>query len=243
MAAWRWTRLYLAIGLWLLTATVACAATLHVIPRTDAQALVSVIAPLVGEGGYVNAYQGKLIIRAGDDEFARIQQLLKQLPDRLQNVTIYLRRNDRGSAQGGGICLQSNGVIISSGREHHASRQLYSVKTLAGHAVSISQGSLVAISGGYYPVLLSLRQGLWATPTVTADSRVKLTIEQRFDQPAADGRISTQGLATTVVLTPGQWQPLGSIRVQASGGEAGLTGAGARSRRMQLPLAVKVELH
>src|SRR5699024_4135217 len=108
--------------------------------------------------------------------------------------------------------------------------------------VSISRGSLIAVVGDDYPLLLDLKQGLWATPTITADDHVKLALEQRFDRPAADGRIRTQGLSTTVVLTPGQWQPLGSIRVRAQGEDAGLAGAGARSRRMRLPLAVKVEI-
>src|SRR5699024_9461063 len=101
----------------------------------------------------------------------------------------------------------------------------------------------VAVAGGYFPVLMELRQGISVIPQVTAEGQVRLQIGQRFDQPARPGAASIQSSYSTLLLTPGQWQPLGGIDVSQRGGASGLAGVSSGSRRMMLPLEVKVELH
>jgi len=231
----------LLVGMWL-TFGAAQAASIHVIPRADAEALVPVIQPLLGDDGYVNAYQGKLIIRTSDTRFSRIRKLLDSLSATPRTVTIFLRRRAYTAEGGAGVYVEPDGVTVNGGKRRHRSQQVYSVSTLSGEPVRISRGSLVAVTGSEYPALVSLQQGIVAKPMVTADGRVRLTIRQSFDRPEGRGRFSTQGAATTLMLTPGQWQPLGSIRVNSSDSGAGLGGVSSRSQRTSLPLEVKVEL-
>jgi len=195
------TLLLAMIGLLLAGAARAQEMSIHVIQRADAEALLPVIRPLLPEGGYVNAYQGKLVIRTDDRNFDEILGALGDMPE------------DR-----------------------------YSINTLSGHPAGISQGSLVALTGTQFPALLALKQGIDITPVVTSDSRVRLTIEQRFDEPAGRQRARTQQASSTLVVTPGQWQPLGQITVSESQSATGLGGASTRSDRFSLPLEVKVEI-
>ncbi|HBT05291.1 MAG TPA: hypothetical protein DEB22_02510, partial [Alcanivorax sp.] len=88
----------------------------------------------------------------------------------------------------------------------------------------------------------ALKQGIDITPVVTSDGRVRLTIEQRFDEPAGRRSARTQEASSTLVVTPGQWQPLGQITVSESQSATGLGGASTRSDRFSLPLEVKVEI-
>ncbi|HLQ85895.1 MAG TPA: secretin N-terminal domain-containing protein [Salinisphaeraceae bacterium] len=240
MVKYRCLLLLLAIC-WLGLA-VPAAASVHVIAHANAEALVPVIEPLVGQGGYVKAYQGRLIIKADDEAVARIRELLAQLPSQPRTVSIYLRRHATAIERDGGIRAGRRGVIIEGGSRRQQSESSYMIQALSGHAVSITQGSLIAAAGGYYPVLVNLQQGIWATAEIVGDNRVRLHIEQRFARRDRGGHIDTQGAATTLLLTPGQWQALGQIEVQAQDDELGLGGIAGHGRSMQLPLAVKVEL-
>lgn len=226
-----------------LTSATRADMSIHVLPRSDAQALVSVIQPLLPEEGYVNAYQGKLIIRTSDRNFQQIQSMLNGVSDQLQTVTVYLRRAGSGEAQRAGAHINQRGVSVTTGRQHHRQQQLYSINTLSGHAAGISQGNLVALAGGYYPALVSLRQGIRVIPQVTAGGQVRLSIAQRFDTPTGHGHADTQDASATLLLTPGQWQPLGAIHIDKHTDSARLDGVSTKSRRINLPLEVKVEVH
>lgn len=214
---------------------------IHLVPRTDADALVPEIRPLLPEGGYVNAYQGQLIIRTTDDNFQRIQAMLGRISDHPRTVTVYLKREGADDSGGAGLRLDRHGVGVIAGERRSRSRRVYSINTLSGHPAAIDQGNLIALAGGEYPVLISLRQGISVTPTVTADGRVRLRIAQRFDRPDGNGA-DTQSAASTLLLTQGQWQPLGSIDVSERRADAGLGGGGRSHHRLHLPLEVKVEL-
>lgn len=214
---------------------------IHVVPRTDAGALVREIRPLLPEGGYVNAYQGQLIIRTTDANFQQIQSLLGRISDHPRTVTVYLKREGTGDSGGAGLRLDRHGATVIGGGQHSQSHHVYSVSTLSGHPAAIDQGNLMALTGGEYPVLVSLQQGISVTPTVTADGQVQLRIAQRFDRPDGNGA-NTQSTASTLRLTPGQWQPLGSIDVSERRAGAGLGGGGSTHHSMHLPLDVKVEL-
>lgn len=234
----------LVVSLSLLFSTPALAGmNIHVLPRADAQSLVAVIQPLLPEGGYVNAYQGKLIIRTSDRNFQEIQSVLGGISDHPRTVTVYLRRAGGADSQGSGVQIGQGGVTVTSGRQHRQGRQRYTINTLSGHAAGISQGNLVALAGGEYPALVSLQRGIRVTPQVTAGGQVRLSIAQRFDTPAGHGRAETQDASSTLLLTPGQWQPLGAINIRERTDSTGLSGVSTQSRRMNLPLDVKVELH
>lgn len=221
---------------------VARAGSIHMIPRADAQALVPVIRPLLGDDGYVNAYQGKLIIRTSDARFERIQKMLGKFSSATKTVTIYLRRSGHFEGDDSGVRVGDGGVTVTEGARRHDGRQVYSVSTLSGSPVDISRGSLVAVAGSEYPALVSLRQGIVAKPVVTGDGRVRLKIRQSHDRREGHGRFSTQGAATTLLLAPGQWQPVGSIRESSQGSRAGIGGVSSSHHRTSLPLEVKVEV-
>lgn len=55
--------------------------SIHVIQRADAEAVLPVIRPLLPEGGYANAYQGKLVIRTNDRNFDEILGALGDMPE------------------------------------------------------------------------------------------------------------------------------------------------------------------
>lgn len=216
--------------------------SIHVIQRADAEALLPVIRPLLPEGGYANAYQGKLVIRTDDRNFDEILGALGDMPEVPRTVTVQLRRQGASSGAGGNIRINGQGVRAGANTLTTRRQDRYSINTLSGHPAGISQGSLVALTGTQFPALLALKQGIDITPVITSDGRVRLTIEQRFDEPAGYRRARTQQASSTLVVTPGQWQPLGRITVSESRSATGLGGASTRSDRFSLPLEVKVEI-
>ncbi len=216
--------------------------SIHVIQRADAEALLPVIRPLLPEGGYANAYQGKLVIRTDDRNFDEILGALGDMPEVPRTVTVQLRRQGDGSGAGGDIRINGQSVRAGANTVTTRRQDRYSINTLSGHPAGISQGSLVALTGTQFPALLALKQGIDITPVITSDGRVRLTIEQRFDEPAGRRSARTQQASSTLVVTPGQWQPLGQISVSESQSSAGLSGTSTRSDRFALPLEVKVEV-
>ncbi|MFP1684409.1 hypothetical protein ACLD0W_18015 [Alloalcanivorax sp. C16-1] len=220
----------------------AQALSIHVIQRADAQALVPVIRPLLPEGGYVNAYQGKLIIRTSTANFDEILAALGDMPEAPRTVAVHLRRRAGGESAGGGIRVGPGGVSAGAGSVTRQRQDDYRINTLSGHAAAIGQGTLVALTGTQYPALMSLRQGIEVRPMLTGDGRVRLDIAQRFERPAGGGTAEIQGAASTLMMVPGQWQPLGAITVTEDSSAAGLGGADRHSERLSLPLEVKVEL-
>lgn len=216
--------------------------SIHIIQRVDAGELVPVIRPLLPEGGSVNAYQGKLIIRTSSANFDEILTALGDMPEAPRTVSVHLRRRAGTESGGGGVRVGPGGVTTGAGTAHTRRQDDYRIRTLSGHAANIGQGMLVALTGTQYPALMSLKQGIEVLPMLTGDGRVRLRIAQRFEQPAGGGVSTTQGAGTTLLLVPGQWQPIGAISVTEDARRRGLDGAAARSERLTLPLEVKVEL-
>jgi hypothetical protein len=166
--------------------------SIHVIQRADAEALLPVIRPLLPEGGYANAYQGKLVIRTDDRNFDEILGALGDMPEVPRTVTVQLRRQGDSSGAGGDIRINGQGVRAGANTVTTRRQDRYSINTLSGHPAGISQGSLVALTGTQFPALLALKQGIDITPVITSDGRVRLTIEQRFDEPAGRQSARTQ---------------------------------------------------
>ncbi len=238
----RLTLLLALLGLLLAGAARAEEMSIHVIQRADAEALLPVIRPLLPEGGYANAYQGKLVIRTDDRNFDEILAALGDMPEVPRTVTVQLRRQGESQSAGGDLRIDDRGVRTGAHTVTTRRQDSYSINTLSGHPAGISQGSLVALTGTQFPALLALKQGIDITPVITSDGRVRLTIRQRFDEPTGHRRARTQDASSTLVVTPGQWQPLGQITVSENSAGAGLEGATTRTERLSLPLEVKVEV-
>jgi len=229
--------------------------SIHVLERPDAPALVPVIEPLLPAGGSVRAYRGKLIVRTTEASMQELQSVLGGLEATPSTLIVHLRRQQGSSSQQGGIDTQVRGriesgqapVIQGEVRIGQQSRQQqrqdhYQIRTLSGYPANVSQGTLVALSGGYYGTTFAqLDQGIQVTPQLAADGSVVLQISQRFDQPASHNTARTQHSATTLRVTPGRWQPMGSITVTQSGSRQSIGGYQSGQQSMTLPLEVMVE--
>ena len=224
---------------------------IHVLPRPDAPALVSVIEPLLAPGGSVRAYQGKLIIRTTDSNMAELEGALGSLEATPSTLVVHLRRQGTSSGQRSGVDTRIQGRIlggvsgdirIEQSRQHSSQQDHYQIRTLSGYPAHISQGTLLALGGGYYgTVLAELQQGIQVIPQLTPDGSVVLQVSQRYDQTGGPGLAQTQSSGTTLRVQPGVWQPMGSIRVDRKQDQRGFGGVQSSSQQVNLPLEVMVE--
>lgn len=225
---------------------------IHVLPRPDAAALVSVIEPLLATGGSVRAYQGKLIIRTTDSNMAELESALGSLEAKPSTLVVHLRRQGSSSEQRSGVGTRIQGRIpgsvsgdirIEQSQRQTRQQDHYRIRTLSGYPAHISQGTLLALAGGYYgTVFAELQQGIQVVPQLTPNGSVVLQISQRYDQPGGQGVAHTQSSGTTLRVQPGVWQPMGSISVDRQQDQRGLGGVRSSSQQVNLPLEVMVEI-
>ena len=229
--------------------------SIHVLERPDAPALVPVIETLLPAGGSVRAYRGKLIIRTSKANMRELQGVLGGLEATPSTLIVHLRRQQGSNSQQGGIDTRVRGRIesgqapviqgevrIGQQSQQQQRQDHYQIRTLSGYPANVSQGTLVALSGGYYGTTFAqLDQGIQVTPQLTPDGSVVLQISQRFDQPATHNAARTQHSATTLRVTPGRWQPMGSISVTESGTRQGIGSYQSGQQSLTLPLEVMVE--
>ncbi len=226
--------------------------SLHVISRPDAQALVPVIAPLLPAGGTVNAYQGKLIVRTTDRNFAELQSVLGELNRNPSSVTVYLRRAGSRSRQDAGadVAISSQPGSGTEARvqiQRRSTQQTlssdYQIRTLSGYPAGINQGTLLALSGGRNGTYLqALERGIQVTPQVNTDGSVTLQIQQRYDQPGSPGIADTQHSASTLRLQPGQWQQMGAINTVNQSQQRGIGRYQTSRQTVTLPIEVMVRI-
>lgn len=225
---------------------------IHVLPRPDAAALLPVIEPLLAPGGSVRAYQGKLIIRTTDSNMAELEGALGSLEAKPSSLVVHLRRQGSSSEQRSGVDTRIEGRIpggvsgdirIEQSQRQTSQQDHYRIRTLSGYPAHISQGTLLALGGGYYgTVLAELQQGIQVVPQLAPDGSVVLQISQRYDQPGGPGLAHTQSSGTTLRVQPGVWQPMGSISVDRQQDQRGLGGVRNSSQQVNLPLEVMVEI-
>ncbi|MCK0152385.1 type II and III secretion system protein [Alcanivorax sp. S6407] len=226
--------------------------TMHVISRPDAEALVPVIGSLLVEGGTVNAYQGKLIIRTTPQNFNELQSVLGELNSKPRAVTVYLRRagNSSGERFGADVELShrtfsgTNATIqIQQQRIQGGQHSDYQVRTLSGYPAGINQGTLLALSGGDNGTYLhSLERGIQVTPQVNTDGSVTLQIQQRHDQPGGPGIADTQHSSSTLRLQPGQWQQMGAINTVSQTRQRRIGSYQTSRQTVVLPIEVMVQI-
>lgn len=238
----------------LLTLAGACLAqdmSVHVIPRPDAQALVPVIGPLLPAGGTVNAYQGKLIIRTTNRNFAELQSVLGEMNSQPRQVTVYLRRSGSGNSEHSSAGIntvrrpaQTHARIhVEQQRRSLDEQQDYRVQTLSGYPASINQGTLLALSGGHNGTYLhTLERGIQVIPQVSSDGSVTLQIQQRYDQPGGPGIADTQHSTSTLRLQPGQWRQMGTINTVNQSKQQDIGRYQTSRQTVTLPIEVMVEV-
>ena len=244
-------RLWVVLLLTLSSAILAQDMSLHVISRPDAQALVPVIGPLLPDGATVNAYQGKLIIRTTNQNFAELQTVLGEMNSQPKQVTVYLRRRSNTQREYSGAGIDTLGrqaqtnvrIQVEQRRRNLDEQQDYRVQTLSGYPASISQGTLLALTDQHNGTNLhTLKRGIQVIPQVSRDGSVTLQIQQRHDQPGGPGIADTQHSATTLRLQPGQWRQLGAINTVSQTRNQDIGRHQTARQTVTLPIEVMVEL-
>lgn len=148
---------------------------------------------------------------------------------------------------------ESGVQVQGSARTQQAGQgNVSSVRALEGSETYIAIGQSRPITttsvtpGRYGPYVTQTTEyrdassGFYATARVSGD-RVTLEISPQQQAFRSRGSIETQGLATTVAGTLGEWIPLGAVRNQSSGATSGMLVWGTQSSDSEYSAAVKVE--
>ena len=109
------------------------------------------------DGGMVEIYQDKLVLRTTAAKYQLVQQLLTQIDRQPQALTISVRVGSNSSSQGniqqGQVIISNHGIqgagIINQSNSQQQTNNLYQVQTLSGSAASISTGTLWSLTQSY----------------------------------------------------------------------------------------------
>lgn len=160
------------------------------------------------DGGTVSTYQDKLVLHTTAANYQKVQQLLSQIDDQPQALTVAVRvgnsRQSQGNIQQGRVVISNHGIqgtgVINQSNSQQQSNNLYQVQTLSGSAASISTGMLYSLNQSYiansYPtykrlagqiiiqqqVLLPTTQGITVMPRLLPNGQVEVTLSQVEEQ-------------------------------------------------------------
>lgn len=177
----------------------------YVIDSFGGESLVSVIRPMLAEGGSVNSYQGRLVIRTTPSNYADIQRLLKQVDTTPKQLKLSLRvgENSRYHNRGvdvGDVVITKDpksrqwgvgaDIDVDYGNGSRNAQRTFTVNTLSGYRANIDSGTLLSLSQHYlgrYGVvssktLVPVTQGMSILPRQLPDGRVQLDVSQQYDR-------------------------------------------------------------
>lgn len=246
-------RMLLTVLLLCLTSAAAAELRTYVLQTLNGDNVAEVLRPLLPDGATVVPYQGRLVLRTTPENYAEIVALLAEIDAPPRSLRISLRRSEdsqrqRSGVQGQGSVhypggLQGNVRIIRE-QGSGSSSQDYSITTLDGHDAFIDRGSLIAITGGWPPdtTLLPLLQGLEVTPRLQPDGDIRLQVRQRHDARQADGEITVQRTATTLIVPPGQWRSLGHLGGSESTQQRAPGTYSTTEKETRIPLQIRVDV-
>lgn len=233
----------------------------HRLPDHVLPAVQMAVAP----DGAVSAMNNKLVVRGSPAAIARVRQTLAALDTPLRRLMISVQQGDslhdsRSAAGLGDVRIEVDGDGVRgraeaglSARSGHASRDSSQrVQTLEGGSASIFVGQSIAVPvrqivrgpGGAVIAesvqYLELGNGFVATPQLTGDGRVTLSIAPQSTQLNAAG-ISASAMRTSVSGALGDWIVLGgSVQTQSSQGTGAAAYSSAQSKR-QMQTWIRVE--
>jgi hypothetical protein len=241
----------------LLTCTAALADELRTfeLKHRNAEDIIPLLRPLLGDGAALSGRGDVLLIRAPKPALKDAQLAIKRFDTPLRQLIITVRQGDsRATDRSGFNVTTRHGVRVYSDRRERESSALQHLRTLEGHWARITTGDAVPETYSSTTVMpggavvrrgTQYRQfdtGFEVRPRVTGE-RVQLTIRPFRAKPAGQGgRYETADLATTVEGALGEWIDIGGAGENRSGSESGLIyhGAGAENRSGHIHL--KVEL-
>lgn len=237
----------------------------YVIDSFGGESLVSVIQPMLVDGGSVSSYQGRLVVRTTPANYAEVKRLLKQVDTTPKQLKLSLRVKENGHYSNRGVDVGD--VVISRNTQGkwgvggrvdvdygNGSRQntsTYTVNTLSGYRANIDSGTLMSLSRAYvtrYGVtsqqtLVPITQGMSVLPRQLPDGRVQLDVSQQYDTVKlatsryGDPKINTQNSQTQIVAQPNQWVSIGNIVQQQDYSRT----LGKSSSFINIPIEIKIE--
>lgn len=225
----------------------------HIVDTLGGQALIPVIQPLLAPGGTIGHYQGRLVIRTTAESFNDITRLIADIDRAPRSVRISLRRSSssddkqRSTTASGSINQDGKvhgNIGVQRDRQQQQRSDQYTIGTLDGHDAFIDRGNLLQLSG-HHPgdtTVLPLLQGIAVTPQLLPDGKIRLTVQQRFDERRQTGEVTTQSAESTLLLSPDQWHDLGELTRQGTSASRDLSSGNRRSGQEAISLQVRVDL-
>ena len=116
------------------------------------------------DGGSASIYQDKLILKTTAANYQSVQQLLGQIDNQPQALTVAVRVGNSSDVQSniqqGRVIISDRGIqgtgVINQSNTSQQGNNLYQVQTLSGSGASISTGTLYSLTQNYpangYPV-------------------------------------------------------------------------------------------
>ena len=247
-----------ALACWLLLATplLAQETALETIAvrNRPAEDLVPVLEPLVGPGGSVTAFGGRLIVKAAPRAMREIKDLVAKLDVVPRSLWITVRQSREGEGSnrqlgaGGGVVVERrDGRTTTTRTEVHGAfgqgsssergQDLQQLRAVEGRPAQIHVGREEVVPPGY---VQEAATGFAVTAWLSGDF-VTLEIRTRGDRIDDAGRVEYQQLKASVNGRLGEWISLGSIERSEDTSDRGLLSR-ARSRWDELrSVSLKVE--
>lgn len=156
------------------------------------------------DGGSASIYQDKLILKTTAANYQSVQQLLGQIDNQPQALTVAVRVGNSSDVQSniqqGRVVISDRGIqgvgVISQSNTSQRSNSSYQVRTISGSAASIGTNTLYSLAQNYqinsYPsynrpagqiiiqqqVLLPTTQGIAVMPRLLANGQIEVQLSQ-----------------------------------------------------------------
>jgi type II secretory pathway component GspD/PulD (secretin) len=222
--------------------------------------VIPTLRPLVGPGGSVTAFGGKLVVRAEPSRLEDVRRVLEEIDHPPHRLVIHVRQRDALNADlsGGGVVVQRGtvGAQVRNRQTRGAGDATQRVMALEGQPAQILAGVSVPVTtneasfGGWWPgqertiAYRDATAGFRVVPRLAGDS-VTLEIQQHAVRPQGGAQappFAVQEAQTTVCGRLGEWLPLGAVTTNASQTGRGIARSFSTRREGDVQVEVMVEL-
>lgn len=226
-----------------------------------AQELLPVLRPLVAEGGSVDAFDGRLVVRGTAAQIAQVEQLLATLDRPARQLLIQVRGDDdtrtqREAAGASGVYRVGSGqpsgavrIGIDDSDSHTQRSSVQQVRAEEGREAQIDVGQSLPYASTYRSAngarserieYHDATSGFSVLPRLRGDI-VELEIRQRQQLPGPGGVIQVQHLSSTVSGRLGEWFDIGGAVQQVTQSSRALLGASSSATTQARNIWVRVE--
>jgi hypothetical protein len=227
-------------------------------PASEVQPL---LLPLLEDGDKVIANGSSLIVKTTPARLESIQNLIKKLDARLNNLVISVLQSTNKTAAElnaeAGIAVSPSGIamhgMVGDTRDLRSNHATQILRTLEGQAAHISTGQVRPVqnysvySSPYgYPSVNSNTQmveastGFAVTPRL-AGQQVILDIEPWSERFQRGGQIETQGARTSIRANLGEWVEIGGVDNTQQAESSGFGGFNQSINKNTLRILIKVD--